>query len=218
MRNISILLVDDHQIVREGLRAILASRIEWKICGEADNGRTAVTMSAATRPDVVILDFAMPDLNGLEAARQIRGISSDTEILMLTMHNSDRLIRECVQSGVKGFLFKNDVAKNLVSAVDALARHETFFAPEVSSLILSSYLLKNTSSPQDAHSVERLTTREREVVQLVAEGKTTKEIALILGISEKTIETHRTNVLRRLKLRSAIDLVRYAIRNHIIEP
>jgi DNA-binding NarL/FixJ family response regulator len=137
---------------------------------------------------------------------------------MLTMHNSDRLIQECVRSGVKGFLFKNDVTKNLISAVEALARHDTFFAPEVSSLILSSYLLNTATPVSEETSGERLTTREREVVQLVAEGKTTKEIAQILGISEKTIETHRTNVLRRLRLRSAIDLVRYAIRNHIIEP
>lgn len=216
---IHILIADDHEIFREGLRSVLAVRPEWVICAEVGDGRDAVARAVEMRPDVAILDFSMPELNGLEAARQMRKVVPQTEVLILTMHSSDRLAHEVLNAGAKGFLLKSDAKRHLVSAVEALSEHRPFFTHTVSSLLINAYLDPQSKAPDSSDTpAEQLTQREREIVQLIAEGKSSKEIAGTLGVSEKTVESHRSNILRRLNLHSAVDLVRYAIRNHLIEP
>jgi DNA-binding NarL/FixJ family response regulator len=215
---VKILIADDHEIVREGLKAALSSVDEWQICAEASTGREAVAKALLHAPDVVVMDFSMPELNGLEATRQIRQALPQTEVLILSMHNSERLVHELITAGAKGFILKSDTKRFLTMAVEALSARQTFFTPSVSSMILNGYLNHGFEAQNAQHSSERLTPREREIVQLIAEGKTSKEIANLLGASEKTVDTHRANILRRLNLRSAIDLVRYAIRNDIISP
>lgn len=217
-QSIRILIADDHEIYREGLRSVLAGKSDWVICAEAANGRQAVAQAAELQPDVAVLDFSMPELNGLETARQIRKASPNTEILMLTMHNSDRLAHEAISAGAKGFILKSDAKRHLIAAVEALSRRQTFFTSEVCSLLLRGYLApENHPATENALAVG-LTQREREIVQLIAEGKTTKEVARTLGLSEKTVETHRSNLMRKLDMHSVVDLVRYAIRNQLIEP
>lgn len=214
MKALTILLADDHELVRQGLRAVLAERCEWTICGEASNGRQAVELARRLRPEIVIMDLTMPELNGLEATRQIRAEAPRTEVLILTMHDSESLVHEVLAAGARGFVLKSDAGKSLVAAVEALARHEAFFTPKVSGVVLDGFL-----HPEHA-AAERspLTPREREIVQLVAEGRSTKEIASQFGIAVKTVETHRSNLMRKLELRSVSEVVRYAIRNHLAEP
>jgi DNA-binding NarL/FixJ family response regulator len=218
MNKVRILIADDHELVREGLRSVLAAKTGWVICGEAVTGREAVAKAIELRPNVAILDFAMPELNGLEAARKIRKAVPKTEVMMLTVYNTDRLVHDALTAGVKGFILKTDAKRYLVSAVEALSQHQAFFTPGVSSIVLTGYLSPETRPASGDAPLDRLTQREREVLHLIAEGKTSKEMAATLGVSEKTVETHRANLLRELNLRSAIGLVRYAIRNKLIEP
>jgi DNA-binding NarL/FixJ family response regulator len=217
-QKVQILIADDHEIFREGLKAVLSSHSEWSICAEVSNGREAVAKATELRPDVAILDFSMPELNGVEAARRIHAAAPRTAVIMLTTHSSDRLAHEALAAGVKGFILKSEPKQQIVSAVQALSEGKTFFTQAVSSLLLNAYLEPGTRPNTQNAPGELLTQREREVVQLIAEGRTTKEIATKLGVSEKTVESHRSNILRRLGLHSAVDLVRYAIRNHLIEP
>jgi DNA-binding NarL/FixJ family response regulator len=214
MKTLKLLIADDHAVVREGLRALFASQPDWQVVGEAATGREAVECAPKLKPDVVVLDFTMPDLNGLEAARRIRQALPETEVLILTMHDSERLARQALAAGAHGFILKSDGNAQLIAAVKALAQHQTYLTSRVSEMVLSEYL--DPGQPA-AGAGDRLTPREREIVQLIAEGHTSKEIAARLGLSEKTVEAHRWNILRRLNLDSAVALVRYAIRNHIIE-
>jgi DNA-binding NarL/FixJ family response regulator len=207
-KQLRILIADDHEIFREGLRAVLVVRPEWVVCAEADNGREAVAKAIELRPDVAVLDFSMPELNGVEAARRIRKAVPETEVLMLTMHNAERLAHEAMKAGVKGFVLKSDAKRDLVSAIEALNQHQAFFTAEISTFLLREHLEPEARPVAGDAPTERLTPREREILQLVAEGNTTKEIAERLGLSEKTIESHRGNLLRRLELHSAVDLVR----------
>jgi DNA-binding NarL/FixJ family response regulator len=211
MNQLRILLADDHELVRKGLRATIESHHGWEICGEARTGREAVVKARELRPDIVVMDFAMPDLNGMEATRQIRASLPRTEVLILTMHDSERLIPELLAAGARGYVLKTDAGEFLVAALEALSEHKPYFTPKVSSVVLQGYL-----NPETQESPE-LTPREREIVQLIAEGKATKEVAELLGISVKTADTHRTNLMRKLNLHSAADVVRYAIRNQIIQ-
>ena len=211
-----ILVADDHEIVRRGLRALLANRPEWQICAEATEGREAVEQARQSQPDVVILDIGMPGLNGLEAARQIRKVSPRSEILILTMHESEQVVQEVLAAGARGYVLKSDAGRDLVAAVEALSRHKTFFTPSVTEMVLKTYL--GSGADGDVAETSSLTPREREVIQLLAEGKGNKEVADILGISVRTAETHRTNIMRKLDCHSLSDLVRYAIRNNIISP
>ena len=218
MNPLRILIADDHEMVRRGLKAILAERRGWEICGEADNGRDAVNQVQQLRPDVAILDITMPGLNGLEAVRQIHAIAPQTEILILTMHDSETLVREAFLAGAHGYVLKEDAGRILVDAVESLSQHRPFFTPRVAEIMLGQ-LLHPESASQSPNVVGRqLTPREREIVQMVAEGRSNKEIAETLRISVRTAETHRNNVLRKLGLHSASDLTRYAIRHQIISP
>jgi DNA-binding NarL/FixJ family response regulator len=215
---VRLLLADDHEIVRKGLRALLEAEPGWQVAAEAADGRDAVEKAQQIKPDIAILDISMPSLNGLEATRQIVKGISQTKVLVLTMHDSDPLIQQVLEAGARGYLLKSDAARDLVAAVDALRRNKTFFTPKVAQLVLEGYLDKN---PRESSSPEggsfRLTDRQREIVQLLAEGKSSKEVASALGLSVKTAETHRANIMRRLDCHSVTALVRYAIRNHIIE-
>jgi len=220
MKNLRILIADDHDLMRRGVRTLLEAHTGWEICAEAPTGREAVAKAEELKPDIVILDISMPDLNGLEAARRIRSASPNTEILILSVHYSDQLIRELLEAGVRGYIIKSDSDRDLIIAVETLANHKPFFTPRATEVILGN--LNMGGSPTRAHVPatlrERLTSREREIVQLLAEGKSSKEVASSLCISVKTAETHRANIMRKLQLHTVTELVRYAVRNQIIEP
>jgi DNA-binding NarL/FixJ family response regulator len=214
-----ILLADDHEVVRAGLRALLEEQNGWEVVAEAVDGRDAVEKATKFKPDVVVIDIAMPSLNGLEAVRQIVKSVPNSKVLVLTMYDSDPLIQQVLQAGARGYLLKSDAGRDLVSAIEALRRNKTFFTPKVSQMVLEGYLDKSPKEKVEGE-VEpeslRLTSRQREIVQLLAEGKSSKEVAAVLGLSVKTAETHRANIMRKLDCHSVTELVRYAIRNHII--
>jgi DNA-binding NarL/FixJ family response regulator len=214
---VRLILADDHEIVRKGLRTLLEAEPGWEVAAEAADGKEAVEKAQQCKPDVAILDISMPSLNGLEAVRQIVRSVPQTKVLVLTMHESDSLIQQVLQAGARGYLLKTDAARDLVTAVDALRRNKTFFTPKVAQLVLEGYLGKNPKEILPDGASFRLTGRQREIVQLLAEGKSSKEVAGALGLSVKTAETHRANIMRRLDCHSVTALVRYAIRNHIIE-
>jgi len=217
MKTVRILIVDDHDLMRRGIKALLQSHAGWEVVGEAHTGREAVTKAEELKPDVVILDISMPDLNGIEAARRIRKSSPNTEVLILSVHYSDQLIRDILEAGVRGYIVKSDSDRDLVIAVETLANHKPFFTPRATEVILSNFNGTRPSNDLPESVRDRLTSREREIVQLLAEGKSSKEVASSLGISVKTAETHRANIMRKLQLHTVTDLVRYAVRNQIIE-
>jgi DNA-binding NarL/FixJ family response regulator len=208
-----ILVADDHEVVRKGLISILKQKPEWQVCGEACNGREAVEQAAQLIPDVVVMDISMPGLNGLEATDQIVRANPSTKVLVLTLHDSDDLIRDVLNAGARGFLLKSDSVCELVAAVEALLRDKTYFTSKVADMVLEGYLKGTPFAP----SRNALTPREREVVQLLAEGSSTKEVAVALGLAVKTAETHRSNIMRKLHLHSVSDLVLYAVRNNIVQ-
>jgi len=217
MASFRILLADDHEVVRTGLRALLEEQPGWEVVAEAVDGRDAVEKASKFKPDAVVIDIAMPSLNGLEAVRQILKAVPQAKVLVLTMYDSDPLIQQVLQAGARGYLLKSDAGRDLVSAIDALRRNKTFFTPKVSQMVLDGYLDKNPKENQiDNEESLRLTSRQREIVQLLAEGKSSKDVAAVLGLSVKTAETHRANIMRKLDCHSVTELVRYAIRNHII--
>ena len=217
MAEIKLLLADDHEIVREGLRALLKAYRDCEIVGEAADGRQAVALVKELKPDIVILDISMPLLNGLEATRQILKIRPQTKVLILTMHESDSLIRDILDVGARGYILKTDVGTDLAKAVESLRWNKTFFTQRVSQMVLDGYLKGDSRVSNSDSEGTRLTPRQREVVQLVAEGKSSKEVAVALDLSVKTAETHRTNIMHRLGLHSVAELVRYAVRNEIIQ-
>jgi DNA-binding NarL/FixJ family response regulator len=215
---VRILIADDHEIVRRGLRSMLETQPNWSVVGEAVSGRDAVEQAKQLAPEVAIVDIGMPELNGLEATRQILKLLPQTEILILTMHESEQIVREVLAAGARGYVLKSDAGKDLITAVDALCNHRTFFSSKVSEMLLHSYLRNSDRAETAEPARSRLTAREREIVQLLAEGKSNKEVAQALNISIKTAETHRTNIMNKLDLRSITELVRYAVRNNIVEP
>jgi DNA-binding NarL/FixJ family response regulator len=207
--------------VRKGLASLLQAEAGYEICGEASDGRAAMEKIRELKPDVSILDIGMPGLNGLEATRQIIKDDPRAKVLILTLHDSDQVVREVLNAGARGFLLKSDAARDLVVAVEALRRDKTYFTSKVAAMVLEGYLKGGTHSVPVSVGRDRLTPREREVVQLLAEGKSTKEVAVALGLSVKTAETHRSNIMRKLQLHSVSDLVMYAVRNnivHVIQP
>jgi len=216
-----IFIADDHEVVRKGLAALLQGEQGWEICCEASDGRTATEKIKELKPDVSILDIGMPGLNGLEATRQIIKDDPRAKVLILTLHDSDQVVREVLNAGARGFLLKSDAARDLVVAVEALRRDKTYFTSKVAAMVLDGYLKGETHAMPVSVGRDRLTPREREVVQLLAEGKSTKEVAVALGLSVKTAETHRSNIMRKLQLHSVSDLVMYAVRNnivHVVQP
>lgn len=218
MTPVRILLADDHDVVRRGLRAILEERPDWTICGEAVTGREAVEKAKKLKPDIVVLDFGMPELNGLEATRQILKVAPETEVVTLTVHDSETLIRELFAAGVRGYVLKSDAGRDLVSAVEALSQHKLFLTSKVSEIVIQG-LRKDGLVEQSLGGLRmHLSAREREIVRLLAEGKSNKEIGATLNISVKTVETHRANIMRKLDIHSISDLVHYAIRNRWVEP
>jgi len=208
---IRILIADDHEVVRSGLRKILEAQPNWEVVAEAGDGKDAIHKAAETRPDVAVLDYSLPLVNGIEATRQIRARLPKTEVLIFTMHDNETLIQELLKAGARGYLLKSDAKRHLIGAIESLASHKPFFTAKVSEALLDSYLAR----PNREGST--LTNRERGVVQLIAEGHTNKQIANILNISLKTVETHRAAIMRKLNLSSSAALVRYAIRNRIVE-
>lgn len=213
MKTVRILLADDHEIVREGLRRLLEAQPGWEVCGEASDGREAVDLAKRLKPDVVVLDFSMPGLNGTDAARQILKELPRTEVLILTMHHSEPLIRGVLKSGARALVLKSDASRDLVSGIHALVAHKPFLSPGVSAKVMNGYL----RSSEEGTAGPQLTPREREIVKLIAEGKSNKEVATVLRISIKTVEAHRANLMHKLSLSSLTDLVHYAIRNGIVE-
>jgi DNA-binding NarL/FixJ family response regulator len=216
MKIFRILVADDHEIVRLGVRSMLEAHESWQICGEAADGREAVEKTGLLKPDLIILDTGMPHLNGLDAARRILHNGSRCSILILTDDDSERVMREALRAGVRGFLFKSDPGCELIAAVEALQQGTTFFTSRVADLVLGGYLNDAEKNAEHASRVGALTSREREIIQLLAEGKTTKEVAWFLDLSVKTAETHRANIMRKLKLHSIAELVLYAVRNNVV--
>jgi DNA-binding NarL/FixJ family response regulator len=219
-----ILIADDHEVARQGIRALLEGHAGWEVCAEAKDGREAVEFANTVNPDLILLDIGMPNLNGLEAARQILASYPELPILILTMHDSDQVVREVLRAGARGFLLKSDAGRDLVAAVEALQMRRTFFTTKVSQMVLNGYLDRDSAESREPSTEEKkdeaapvLTGREREVIQLLAEGKTSKEVAVALHLSVKTAETHRTNLMRKLGLHSVADLTRYAVRNGIVQ-
>jgi DNA-binding NarL/FixJ family response regulator len=208
-----ILIADDHEVVRLGLRAILESHAGWEIVAEAENGKDTVTKALGSKPDVAIIDYSLPVINGIEATRQIHARLPDAEILIFTMHDSDMLVRELLEAGARAYVLKSDARQYLVAAVESLVDHRPFFTGRVSELLLKSYLSALPFRCEGA-----LTPRERLVIQLISEGHSNKEIGAILNLSVKTIESHRATAMRKLNVTSTAAIVRYAIRNKIIEP
>jgi DNA-binding NarL/FixJ family response regulator len=217
MDTVRLLVADDHEIVRKGLKAVLEAQPGWTVLGEASDGREAVEKAKQLKPDVTVLDLGMPSLNGLEASRQILKNDSNAKVLILTMHETDPLIRDVLDAGARGYVLKTDASRDLVTAVNAVRSNKTFFTAKVAQMVLDGYLDTKPRAPAPESPRIRLTPRQREIVQLLAEGKSSKEVAAVLGLSIKTAETHRANIMRRLDCHSVSELVRYAVRNNIIE-
>jgi DNA-binding NarL/FixJ family response regulator len=209
-----ILIADDHSVVRAGLRTLLESKPGWEVCAESPDGRDAIEKATKLKPDIAILDIGMPLLNGVETTRRIRAASPATEILILTMHESDDLVQQVVEAGARGYILKDDADRVLLAAVDSVRQHKPYFSTRVSTPPAEEPAPPATDP---SRSRLRLTPREREILQLLAEGKSNKEVASLLGIAVNTAEAHRANIMLKLNLRSLAELVHYAIRNNIVK-
>lgn len=214
-RPVRIVIADDHEMVRRGLAATLADVEQWSVVAQAANGRDAAELAATHAPDIVVLDLSMPELNGLDATRRILAARPETRVLILTAHESEQLVREVLAAGARGYVLKSDAGRILVRAVEALLEGQTFFTSKVARLVLEGYL--RGSGAAAAATASTLSGREREIVQLLAEGASNKDVARALGISVKTAETHRANIMRKMQFASLSELVKYAVRNKIIE-
>jgi DNA-binding NarL/FixJ family response regulator len=212
-----ILIADDHDVMRHGIRELLGTRDGWEICAEARNGREAFTKTVELEPDIVILDVNMPEMNGIEAARKIRKRFTNTEVLIISFDYSEHLIREIVGAGARGFVVKGDSERDLIAAVESLSNHKSFFTPRAADVTLGRARADGRGGIVRELGRNRLTPREREIVQLLAEGRSSKEVAESLSISVKTADTHRANIMRKLDLHSVTELVRYAVRNQIVK-
>ena len=212
MKKIRILIADDHGLVRRGTASVLRSRRGWRIVGEAANGREAVEKAIKLKPDVAILDVGMPELDGFDATRQIVAAVPDTRVLILTMHESGQMVRRALEAGARGYLLKSDLTKSLVKAVEAIAEGKRFLTPKVSEIVLDGFLKADKEPRQVKRAGTRTTPRETEIIRLLAEGKMNKEIAAQLGITVRTVETHRAKIMLKLGLHSLADLIHYAIR------
>lgn len=215
MKKIRVLLADDHTILRDGIRALLEDQEDIEVIGEAEDGQATVRMAAQLQPDVVVMDIAMPLLNGLEATRQIQRDLPQVKVLILTMHENEEYIRQVLAAGALGYVLKDAAARDLIGAIRAVDQGEAVLSPAITRLVIEDYLRWGDIHPQDAS--DGLTSREREVLQLIAEGHTSKEIAAILCLSVKTVQTHRTNLMAKLDLHDRGELIKYAIQKKIID-
>jgi DNA-binding NarL/FixJ family response regulator len=207
-----ILLADDHEVVRSGLRSLLQTHEGWEVVAEADNGKDAIALIVEKTPDVAIIDYSLPLINGVEVARSVKARQLDTQILIFTMHDNDALVRESFRAGARGFLLKSEATPHLTAAVEALLAHKPYFTGIVSEKMLANYLSTNRAP------TESLSPRERMVIQLISEGHTNKEMSKVLNLSVKTIETHRASAMHKLSVKSTAGLVRYAVKNMLIDP
>jgi DNA-binding NarL/FixJ family response regulator len=207
-----ILIADDHDVVRSGIRHIIENQPGWTVVAEAADGKDAVAQAIATNPDVAILDYRLPLLNGIQVTRQIRRRVPSVEVLIFTMHDEENLLHELLEAGARGYVLKSEAQQHLISAIQALADRRPFFTGRASEALLKAFLTDMSKVAQP------LTSRELGIIQLVAEGHSNKQIGAVLNLSIKTVETHRASVMRKLGFHSAAGLVRYAIRNNIIEP
>jgi DNA-binding NarL/FixJ family response regulator len=215
MRKIRILLADDHKLMRSGLRLLIEQQPDLSVVGEAGDGREAVSMAKSLRPDVAVIDIGMPNLNGIEATHQITHSNSEIAVVMLSMHSDESYVLRALKAGAKGYLLKDSAESDLIRAVRAVAGGKSFFSPVVSKVLLDDYMRKlKRSGAEDAYDL--LTPREREILQLVAEGKSNKDVANLLNLSVYTVETHRSNIMQKLNLRGVPELILYAVRKGII--
>lgn len=210
-----ILIADDHELIRLGVRQILRAQRGWSVIGEAANGREAVEKSTQLKPDVVIVDVSMPDLNGLDATRKIREAAPKTQVLVLTMHESDQMVRKVLEAGARGYVLKSDLASHLPKAVKSVAQGKTYLTPKVSQIVLEALFNSPGEAKRTKQTQTRPTPRETQIIRLLAEGKSNKEIATALEIAVRTVETHRAKILSKLGFHSLADLIHYAIRHGI---
>lgn len=208
--NTKILLAEDHKIVREGLRSLLDNEPGLEVLGEADNGRTAVQLTRTMKPDLVIMDVSMPDLNGIEATRQIISERPGTRILALSMHSDKRFVADILKAGASGYLLKDCAFEELVAAIRSVASGQTYLSPGIAGPVIQDYLRRLAEPEHSSYAL--LTPREREILQLLAEGRSTKQIAVYLHVSIKTVETHRRRIMEKLDIHSVAELTKYAIR------
>jgi len=215
MKKIRVLLADDHTLMRRGLRLIVEQQPDLVVVGEAEDGRQAVALSASVKPDVAVLDIGMPNLNGIEAAKQITDGESGAAVVILSMHADETYILRALKAGARGYLLKDSAESDLVRAIRSVAEGKSFFSPAVSKVMLEDYMKKlQRTGSEDSYDL--LTPREREILQLIAEGKSNKEVANLLHLSVYTVETHRANIMEKLKLKSVPELILYAVRKGII--
>ncbi|WP_380874530.1 DNA-binding response regulator [Sphingomonas sp. DBB INV C78] len=207
-----ILIADDHEVMRRGVRTFLENRADWHVVAEASDGQTALDLARECNPDIAIVDYSLPVLNGLDLTRRLKRDNPKIEVLVYTMHDREDVILEVLRAGARGYVLKSDTGRHLIAAIDALAIHKPYFSGAISETLLDRFL-----ESDHAANATTLTQREREVVQLIAEGKINKEISEILSISVKTVETHRAASMHKLKLRTTAELVRYAVRNNIVQ-
>ncbi len=215
MNPIRVLLADDHKLIRAGLRLVVDQQPDLSVVGEADDGRQAVELAKSLKPDVVVMDIGMPNLNGIEAARQIRAIRPDAAVVMLSMHSDEGYVLRALGAGARAYLLKDSATTDLVQAIHAVVEGKSFFSPAVSKVLLQDYMRKSRRSGAE-DSYDLLSPREREVLQLVAEGKSNKEIASLLNLSVYTVETHRAKIMQKLNLKGVPELILYAVRKGII--
>ena len=218
VKRLRILVADDHELVRRGIRGLLCARRGWTVVGEAMNGLEAVEKANRLKPDIAILDISMPDLDGLQATRRIREVVPTTKVVVLTMHDSDQMVRRVLDAGALGYVLKSDLATHLVKAVNSVSGGKLFLTPRVSDIVLKGFLMTGNQSDPTKHSQARPTRREVEIMCLLAEGKANKEIAVELGITTRTVETHRAKIMLKLGLHSLAELIHYAIRHKIFTP
>jgi DNA-binding NarL/FixJ family response regulator len=206
------MVVDDHELVRKGVRSLAEAVPDWICCAEAANSEEALRLAVETKPDIIVLDVSMPNVSGLDLIGQFKRLLPRVEILVLTMHDSERIVSQALCAGARGYLLKSDAGNKLIEALTALSRHQTYFSPSVSETLLQAYLSSNA-----AHAHEQLTPRERQIVKLVAEGNSNKRISTILNVSIKTVETHRSAAMRKIGAKSSADLTLYAARNELVQ-
>ena len=214
MNGLRILLADDHSLVRRGIRSLLGVHSDWQVCGEAADGKEALEKVTQLNPDVLILDLNMPELNGLEVTRRVHKICPQVEVLVLTVQDSEQVMRQVLDAGARGYMLKSDAGDKVLAAIETVRRHHLFLSSQ------TSRMLHGSSAPlarDDVTPRQPLSPRERQILQLLAEGKSTKEVAAALDITIKTAETHRSNIMRKLDLHHVTELVRYAIRNQVVQ-